>query len=108
MTYRYGAWDGGPDPLAPPYDLADAVDALGDRVLDGLTPGQALRDLLRRGTSGLRGLDDLRRDAARRQKEARRQGRLDGTLQEVKALLDEALELERQALFPDPSDAARM
>jgi len=108
MTYRYGAWDGGPDPLAPPYDVAEAVDALGDRVLSGLTPGQALRDLLRRGTQGLRGLEDLRRDVARRQKDARRQGRLDGTLQEVRALLEEAVELERQALFPDPSDAARM
>jgi len=108
MTHRYGAWQGGADPLAPPYDVAEAVDALGDRVLAGMTPGQALRDLLRRGSNGLRGLEDLRRDVARRQKDARRQGRLDGTLQEVRALLEEALELERQALFPDPSDAARM
>ena len=108
MTFRYGAWSGGPDPLAPPYDLAGAVDELGDRVLAGDTVRQALRELLRRGTQGVRGLDALRRDVARRTKEARRQGRLDGTLEQVRALLDEALDSERRALFPDPSDAARL
>jgi uncharacterized protein with von Willebrand factor type A (vWA) domain len=108
VSYRYGAWDGGPDPLADPYDLAEAVDDLGDRVLAGDTVRQALRDLLRRGTQGVRGLEELRRDVARRMKDARRQGRLDGTLDEVRALLDEAVSLEQQALFPDPSDAARL
>lgn len=108
MTHRYGAWSGGPDPLAPPYDVAEAVDELGDRVLAGDTVRQALLELLRRGPAGMRGLDDLRREARRRAKEAQRQGRLDGTLDEVRALLDEAVELERQALFPDPSDAARL
>jgi len=108
MSYRYGAWSGGPDPLAPPYDVAAAVDDLGDRVLAGDTVRQALRDLLRQGTQGLRGLDDLRRQVSRRTREARDQGRLDGTLDEVRRLLDEAVELERQALFPDPSDAARL
>jgi uncharacterized protein with von Willebrand factor type A (vWA) domain len=28
--YRYGRWRGGPDPLAPPYDVAAAVDEIGD------------------------------------------------------------------------------
>ena len=108
MTYRYGAWDGGPDPLAPPYDLAEAVDELGDRVLAGDTVRQALRDLLRQGTREARGLESLRRDVARRMREARKQGRLDGTLEQVRELLDQALESERQALFPDPSDSARL
>jgi len=107
-AFRYGAWAGGRDPLESPYDVAQAVDDIGESVLAGESPRQALRDLLRRGTAGLRGLDDLRRTVAKRQREARRQGRLDGTLQEVRALLDEAVELERSALFPDPSDAARM
>lgn len=107
-TFRYGAWDGGRDPLEPPFDVAQSVDEVGERVLNGQSPRQALRDLLRRGTDGLRGLDDLRRQVARRQREARKKGELDGTLQEVKELLEEALELERQALFPDPSDAARL
>ncbi len=33
---------------------------------------------------------------------------MDGTLQEVRELLDKALEAERRALFPDPDDAARL
>jgi uncharacterized protein with von Willebrand factor type A (vWA) domain len=108
MSFRYGAWAGGRDPLEPPFDVAQAVDEIGERVMAGDSVRQALRDLLRRGSDGLRGLEDLRRRAAMRQRELRKQGRLDGTLQEVRDLLDKALELERQALFPDPSDSARM
>jgi len=107
-AYRYGSWSGGRDPLEPPYDVASALDAIGESVLDGASARQALRDLLRRGTDGLRGLDDLRRQVAKRQRQARQKGQLDGTLQEVRELLEQALELERSALFPDPSDAARM
>jgi uncharacterized protein with von Willebrand factor type A (vWA) domain len=108
VSYRYGAWSGGPDPLAPPYDVAEAVDDLGDRVLAGDSVRQALRDLLRQGTQGIRGLESLRRQVSSQAREARKRGRLDGTLEEVRRLLDEAVELERQALFPDPSDAARL
>jgi uncharacterized protein with von Willebrand factor type A (vWA) domain len=107
-AYRYGSWSGGRDPLEPPYDVAAALDEIGEQVLDGASPRQALRELMRRGADGLRGLDDLRRQVARRQREARQRGRLDGTLDEVRELLDEALDLEKTALFPDPSDAARM
>ena len=106
--YRYGAWSGGRDPLEPPYDVASALDEIGERVLAGESPRQALRDLLRKGADGMRGLDDLRRKVAKAQREARNRGQLDGTLQEVKALLEQAVELEKSALFPDPSDAARM
>jgi uncharacterized protein with von Willebrand factor type A (vWA) domain len=38
----------------------------------------------------------------------RRSGRLDGTLDEVRELLDRALTAERAELFPDPSDDARL
>jgi len=107
-AFRYGKWAGGRDPLEPPYDVASALDEIGERVLSGDSPRSALRDLLRQGTDGLRGLSDLRRQVAKRQREARRKGQLDGTLQEVKELLEKAVELEKQALFPDPSDAARM
>jgi uncharacterized protein with von Willebrand factor type A (vWA) domain len=107
-AYRYGPYDDGPDPLAAPYDVAEALDELGDDVLDGATPGQALRDLVRRGTGGLRGLDELRREARRRARELRERGRLDGTLEEVRALLDKAVGEERAALFPDPDDEARL
>jgi uncharacterized protein with von Willebrand factor type A (vWA) domain len=105
--YRYGAYDDGPDPLAAPYDVRHALDALGDKVLRGDRPGDALRDLLHRGTEGRRGLNELRRDALRRAKELRKRGRADGTLEEVRRLLDTAIGQERAALFADPSDDAR-
>ena len=106
--YRYGRWHGGPDPLAPPYDLGNAVDEIGDSVLAGSGVREALRELLRRGTEGRRGLDELRRSVRERLRRARTAGRMDGTLQEVRELLDRALDAERRELFPDPSDGARL
>src|SRR3954449_1570130 len=105
---RYGEWRGGADPLAPPYDVREALDELGESVLDGMSPGEALQQLMRRGLDGRRGLDDLLRQVRRQQREARRAGRLDGTLEQVRELLDQALEDDRRALFPDPSDDARL
>src|SRR6201996_235325 len=105
--YRYGPYHDGPDPLEPPYDVRGAVDELGDSVLDGSDPASALRDLLRRGMSSHKGLDDLLRRVRERQRELRDRGRLDGMLEQARELLDEALEAERGALFPDPSDEAR-
>ncbi|MEH3078121.1 MAG: hypothetical protein PGN11_15900 [Quadrisphaera sp.] len=51
-AYRYGAWDGGADPLAPPYDVRAAVDAIGRDVMQGRSLQEALRDLLRNGAGG--------------------------------------------------------
>ena len=107
MRYRYGAFHGGPDPLAEPVDAGAAADALGDRILDGSSVREALRDLMRRGMEGGRGLDDLRRRIQQRRRELQKSGRLDGLLEKVREKLDEALERERSALFPDPSDNAR-
>jgi uncharacterized protein with von Willebrand factor type A (vWA) domain len=106
--YRYGPYRDGPDPLAPPYDARRALDELGDSVLDGADPSSALRDLLRRGFQGHRGLDDMLRRARERREEIRRRGRLDGILEQARALLDTAIGQERAELFPDPSDDARM
>ncbi|HUC23215.1 MAG TPA: hypothetical protein VMA73_10960 [Streptosporangiaceae bacterium] len=106
--YRYGPYTGGPDPLEPPYDVRGAVDALGESVLDGTDPASALRDLLRRGMSGHRGLDDLLRRVRERQREIRGRGRLDGILDQVRSLLDTAIGQERAELFPNPDDSARM
>jgi uncharacterized protein with von Willebrand factor type A (vWA) domain len=106
--YRYGQYSGGPDPLEPPYDVRGAVDALGDSVLEGTDPAAALRELLRRGMSGHRGLDDMLRRVRERQREVRNRGRLDGVLEQVRALLDKAIGEERAELFPDPGDEARM
>ena len=69
--YRYGPYHDGPDPLEPPYDVRGAVDALGESVLDGSDPASALRELLRRGMSGHRGLDDLLRRVRERERELR-------------------------------------
>ena len=108
--YRYGAWHGGRDPLEPPFDVRRALDEIGDDVLAGASPGEALRRLLQQGTGdpgGLRGLDELRRKVRRQARQARRRGRLDGTLEQVRELLDRALAAERRELFPDPDDSAR-
>ncbi|MDT0304543.1 vWA domain-containing protein [Streptomonospora wellingtoniae] len=106
--FRYGEYDDGPDPLAPPYDVRAAVDEMGRGIMGGADPMRALRDLLRRGTQDVRGLDDMLRDVRRRREQVRSRGRLDGTLEEARALLDRALGQERAALFPDPSDDARL
>ncbi|GIH49047.1 Uncharacterized protein, contains von Willebrand factor type A (vWA) domain [Microbispora rosea] len=110
MSYFYREYHDGPDPLAPPYDVRSALDEMGDAILSGSTPMDALRDLLRRGLPGApdrRGLDDLLRQVRRRRRELRDNTRLDGTLERVRALLDKAIGQERAELFPDPSDDAR-
>src|SRR5271165_3029206 len=105
-NYRYGEYDGGPDPLATPYDVRGALDDIGDDILGGGTPAEALRDLLRRGWQNRRGLDDLLRRVRERSRELRSRGRLDGMLEQARALLDTAIGQERAELFPDPSDDA--
>jgi uncharacterized protein with von Willebrand factor type A (vWA) domain len=107
-NYRYGAFDDGPDPLAPPYDAREALDEMGERILGGDNARDALRDVLRRGWQDRRGLDDLLRRVRERQRALRDSGRLDGMLDQARELLDEALETERGELFPDPSDDARL
>jgi uncharacterized protein with von Willebrand factor type A (vWA) domain len=107
-NYRYGRYTDGPDPLALPYDVRGAVDEMGDAILAGADPADALRDLLRRGQTGRRGLDDLLRRVRDRQREVRGSGRLDGILEQARALLDTAVGQERAELFPDPGDEARL
>ena len=105
--YSYGPWEGGPDPLAPPADLSAALDQIGRDVMDGASPQAAMRELLRHGMPGTRGMDELARRLWQRRAEITRRHRLDGTLQQVRELLDRALTAERRALFPDPDDDAR-
>ena len=105
---RYGAWHGGPDPLEPPFDVRQALDDIGDDVLAGMSPRSALNRLMRLGPGGRNGLDALRHAARNRARELRRNHRLDGTLDQVRELLDAAVAEERRALFPDPDDSARM
>ncbi|SIR94215.1 vWA domain-containing protein [Micromonospora avicenniae] len=105
--FRYGQWRGGPDPLAPPYDVREAVDAVGAEVLAGGSLRETLRDLLRRGPNGRRGLDELAARARRMRREALRRGDLDGAVTRSQALLDQALAAERDELRGREDDAAR-
>ncbi|SCL20047.1 Uncharacterized protein, contains von Willebrand factor type A (vWA) domain [Micromonospora rhizosphaerae] len=105
--FRYGQWRGGPDPLAPPYDVRAAVDAVGAEVLAGGSLREALRDLLRRGPQGRGGLDDLAARARRLRREALRRGDLDGAVTRARALLDQALAAERDELGGREDDDAR-
>ncbi|MFC5287954.1 VWA domain-containing protein [Actinokineospora guangxiensis] len=105
--FQYAPWDDGPDPLAPPVDLRAALERLGRDIMDGSSPRSALDELLRRGTDATSGLDELTRRLWERRARIQRRNNLDGTLGEVKELLERALAAERKALFPDPDDDAR-
>ena len=98
---RYGRYDGGPDPLAPPVDVAEALDAIGQDVMAGYSPERAMQEFLRRGGRDQTGLDDLAARVAERRRELTQRHRLDGTLQEVRELLDRAVLDERKQLARD-------
>src|SRR6476469_7930183 len=98
---RYTAYDGGPDPLAPPVDIAEALDAIGDDVMAGYSPERAMREFLRRGPSTQRGLDDLARRIAEKRRELTQRHALAGTLQEGSELLDHAVMSESGQLARD-------
>ncbi len=104
---RYSAYTGGPDPLAPPVDLREALEQIGQDVMAGTSPRRALSELLRRGTKSTRGADRLAAEANRRRRELLRENNLDGTLQEIKKLLDEAVLAERKELARALDDDAR-
>jgi uncharacterized protein with von Willebrand factor type A (vWA) domain len=98
---RYQAYADGPDPLAPPADLSEALDAVGRDVMAGTSAEAALREFLRRGGKDQTGLDDLARQVAERRRALTRDHHLDGTLQEVRELLDRAIRAERAQLARD-------
>jgi len=98
-TYRRYA--GGPDPLAPPVDLAEALEHIGEDVMAGYSPERAMQEFLRRGGRDQQGLDDLARRVAQKRRELVQRHRLDGTLEEVRELLDRALLNERKQLARD-------
>ncbi|ADX72920.1 uncharacterized protein with a von Willebrand factor type A (vWA) domain [Pseudarthrobacter phenanthrenivorans Sphe3] len=98
---RYGRYTGGPDPLAPPVDLAEALDAVAEDVMAGYSPRHALQEFLRRGGRSREGLDDLARRVQERRSGLLGRHRLDGTLDEVRKLLDTAVLEERKQLARD-------
>jgi uncharacterized protein with von Willebrand factor type A (vWA) domain len=105
--YAYGPYVDGPDPLAPPVDIRAALDEIGRDVMEGASPRSALQELLRRGMQNRRGLDELTREIWQRRSRLQRENRLDGTLQEVRELLQRALDAERDALGRQDNDDAR-
>jgi uncharacterized protein with von Willebrand factor type A (vWA) domain len=105
---RYARYTGGPDPLAPPVDLAEALDAIGEDVMAGYSAERAMREFLRRGGRSQTGLDELAARVAQRRQELLQRHSLDGTLQEVRELLDRAVLEERKQLARDLDDDARL
>ena len=104
---RYSAYTGGPDPLAPPVDLREALEQIGQDVMEGTSPRRALAEMLRRGTKNMKGADRLAAEANRKRRELLARNNLDGTLQEIKKLLDEAVLAERKELARALDDDAR-
>ncbi|WP_139979403.1 vWA domain-containing protein [Nocardioides litoris] len=97
---RFKRYDGG-DPLAAPVDLSEALDAIGEDVMAGYSPERAMREFLRRGGQDQRGLDELARKVAERRRELLGKHDLDGTLRQVRELLDKAVLEERKQLARD-------
>ena len=104
---RYSRYTGGPDPLAPPVDLREALEAIGQDVMEGTSPRRALSELLRRGSKNMPGADKLAAEANRRRRELLQNNNLDGTLADIKKLLDEAVLAERKELARALDDDAR-
>ncbi|GAB3132435.1 VWA domain-containing protein [Tsukamurella serpentis] len=104
---RYRRYTGGPDPLAPPVDLSDAIEAIGRDVMSGVSPRRALQEYLRRGGEGRRGLDRLAEMANRRRQELLQRNNLGRTFEDVRKLLDEAVLAERKELARALDDDAR-
>ncbi|WP_137148348.1 VWA domain-containing protein [Mycolicibacterium sp. CR10] len=104
---RYSTYTGGPDPLAPPVDLREALEAIGQDVMEGTSPRRALSELLRRGSANMPGADKLAAEANRRRRELLQRNNLDGTLADIKKLLDEAVLAERKELARALDDDAR-
>jgi uncharacterized protein with von Willebrand factor type A (vWA) domain len=106
--FRYGPWAGGPDPLAPPYDLLATIDKIGADVLSAGSVRDALRELRRRGLDGRGGLDRIADKLRKLRERARHRGDLGGTLDQVRAALDQALTTERETLSAARDDDARI
>lgn len=104
---RYGRYVDGPDPLAAPVDLAEALEVIGEDVMSGYSPEHAMREFLRRGGRDQQGLDELARQVAQKRREMVAKHNLDGTFQQIKELLDKAVLTERKRLARDLDDDAR-
>ena len=103
----YGRFHGGPDPLAQRADAGAGVDEIGKRILAGESLRDALRDVLRSGSQDRKGLAEMARKLRVRRKQLRESGNMNGLLEDLRSMLESAVDTERAELFPDPSDEAR-
>jgi uncharacterized protein with von Willebrand factor type A (vWA) domain len=88
-------------------DLREALEQIGEDVMEGASPRRALQELMRRGTPGMTGADKLAAEANRQRRKLLQENNLDGTLQDIKKLLDEAVLAERKELARALDDDAR-
>ena len=103
----YGPFRGGPDTLAPLVDAGAGIDEIGERILAGQSVQDALRDLMRSGSKDRQGLEQMYNKIRDQYNKLRNSGPMNSLLEDLREMLDDALEAERGALFPDPSDDAR-
>jgi uncharacterized protein with von Willebrand factor type A (vWA) domain len=82
-------------------DLGEALEAVAEDVMAGYSPRHALQEFLRRGGRNREGLDQLSRRVQQRRSDLLNRHSLDGTLNEVKKLLDTAVLEERKQLARD-------
>ncbi|QBI21383.1 hypothetical protein ER308_18630 [Egibacter rhizosphaerae] len=99
MRIRYGRWTGTQDPLGQGVTADEVLAEVGDELLEGADPAEALRQLQRRGLSQRgRGLDELRRRVEQaRRREAQRMG-LAGPMREAEEALGEIVDRESTAV----------
>ena len=90
---KYTAYTGGPDPLAPPVDLREALEQIGQDVMEGTSPRRALAELLRRGNKNMKGADRLAAEVNRSQS-----GELSGLLRALGGMMG-LLQAEPQAFL---------
>ena len=99
---------GGPDPLAPPYDVRAAVDAVGARGAGRRQPARgAARPAAPRPARAAAASTTWLARARRMRREALRRGDLDGAVTRAQQLLDQALAAERDELRGRDDDDAR-
>ncbi len=109
MRFRYSRWDDSQDPFGPDLPAGELLEALGDDILTGAGADAALRRLLRRGMSGrFSGLDALRARVRAARERERESLDLSGPLEDVRAKLEDILDLERSTLSLRAEDDARM
>jgi len=88
-------------------DLAEALESIGEEVMAGYSPERAMREFLRRGGRDQQGLDELAARVAQKRQEMLQRHHLDGTMAQIRELLDRAVLSERKQLAREMGEDAR-